>query len=172
MSSVKTRKKPSVLRDLGALILKMAVIAGIAALVFTFIYGIHYNTEPGMNPAVKDGDLIIYYRWDKDYHAGELLLLTFQGQTQVRRVVATAGDTVDICEQGLLINGALQQEPNISQPTWRYEEGIDFPLTLGEDEVFVLGDARDNATDSRIYGAVHVKDTLGTVITLFRRRNL
>jgi len=46
------------------------------------------------------------------------------------------------------------------------------PLTLGAGQVFVLGDARQNATDSRVYGAVNTKDTLGKVITVIKWRDL
>jgi len=162
----------SVWKDLGSLGIKVGVIAGIALLLFTFVYGLHYNVDPSMNPSVKDGDLVVYYRWDKDYKAGDLLLLKFQGQTQVRRVVAIEGDRVDITESGLMVNGAIQQERDIFRATERYEEGIDFPVTLGRKEVFVLGDAREGVTDSRIYGAVHTDDTEGTVIALLRRRNI
>jgi len=148
------------------------VIAGIAALIFRFVYGFHYNADPSMSPAVKDGDLVLYYRLDRKFRAGDLLLLGFQGQVQVRRVVAAAGDTVDITEEGLKINGALQQEQGIYQATQRYAEGVEFPLTLKENEVFVLGDAREGAADSRVYGPVNVEDAWGKVITLLRRRSL
>lgn len=164
--------EPSVWRELFNLALKILVIAGVTLLLFTFVYGLHYNVDPSMYPAVKDGDLIMYYRLDKDYRAGDLLLLIFQGEKQVRRVIATAGDSVDISEEGLIINGALQQEREIYRQTQRYAEGIEFPLTLGENEVFVLGDAREGVTDSRVYGAVDTQKTLGTVITILRRRNL
>lgn len=165
-------QEPSVFRELGSLALKIVMIAGIAALIFTFVYGFHYNVEPGMDPSVKDGDLVLYYRWDKNYKTRDILLLTFRGQNQIRRVIATAGDTVNITEEGLVINGALQQEPDIYQKTERYTQGIDFPLTLGENEVFVLADAREGATDGRIYGPVNIEDTKGTVIAILRRRSL
>jgi len=165
-------KEPSVWRELRSLGIKIGVIVGVALLLFTLVYGLHYNLDPGMNPSVKDGDLVIFYRWDKKYHAGDLILLTFQRKNQVRRVVATAGDTIDITEEGLMVNGALQQEPGISQKTQRYENGIAFPITLGEGQVFVLGDAREGAADSRIYGPVNAKDTRGSVIAILRRRNL
>jgi len=87
-------------------------------------------------------------------------------------VNATAGDTVDITENGLVINGGLQQERDIYRKTERYAGGIGFPVTLKEGQVFVMGDARDGVTDSRIYGPVNVRDTLGKVITIVRRRNL
>ena len=165
-------RKPSFWRELGMLGIKISVIAMAFALFFTFIYGFHRNTDPDMFPMLKDGDLIMFYRLEKNYAIGDLLLLDFRGESQVRRVVAKAGDTVDIIEEGLVINGALQQEPDIYQQTRRYEDGISFPLTVGQGQVFVLGDARENATDSRVYGPVNIKNTFGTVITAIRRRNL
>ena len=159
-------------REFTSLLIKIGVIAAVFALLFTFLYGLHCAAEPGMHPAVKDGDLVLYYRLDKHYHPGDLLLLTFQKEKQVRRVIATAGDTVDITEEGLFINGSLQQERGIYERTQRYADGVDFPLTLGKNEVFVLGDARENAADSRVYGPVNIKDTNGTVITILRRRSL
>jgi signal peptidase I len=164
--------EPSVLRELLSLLAKIAAVALVCVLVTTFLYGLHRNADADMVPAVKDGDLVVFYRIDKDYAAGDLLLLRFQGKTQVRRVVATEGDAVDITENGFTINGALQQELYIYERTLRYAEGARLPVTLGEKEVFVLGDSRENATDSRVYGAVNTKDTLGTVIAVIRRRNL
>jgi len=168
----KASSVPRIWRELGALALRIVAIISAAFLLFTFVYGAHYNVDPNMNPLVRDGDLVIFSRWDKNYRAKDLLLLDFQGVRQVRRVVATAGDTVDITENGLVINGGLQQERDIYRKTERYAEGIDFPVTLKEGEVFVLGDARDGVTDSRVYGPVNTRDTLGKVVTIVRRRNL
>jgi len=167
-----TRKKHTVWYDIGMLGLKIGLIIAIAILLFSFVYGFHYNGEPGMNPAVKDGDLVIYYRLRKDYDAGDLALVSFQGQTQVRRVVAAGGDTVDFAEEGLIINGSLQQEREIFEITELFSDGPVFPVTLRANEVFVLGDSREYAADSRLYGPVNKEDTLGKVITILRRRNL
>jgi signal peptidase I len=166
------RASPTALRELLALLIKIAVICAIAVLVFTFLYGLHRSAAPDMVPSIKDGDLVMYYRLDRDYAAGDLAVLDFRGERQIRRVVAKEGDTVDITEYGLVINGAIQQEMGIYEKTERYEDGTELPVTLGEGQIFLLGDARENATDSRIYGAVDEKDTLGTVITVIRRRNL
>ena len=164
--------KSPVWLELRSLFIKIAIIAGVAALIFNFVYGFHYSEEPAMHPAVKDGDLVMFYRWDKEYRAGDLVLLSYQGRDQIRRVVATAGDTVEITEDGLKINGALQQEPEIYERTDRPVEGVDYPLTLAENEVFVLGDARENMTDSRIFGAINTEDTNGKIIAVLRRRSL
>lgn len=173
--SHRSRERPeasTLFKETLSLLLKIATVVIVFALVFIFLYGLHRNEDPAMNPAIRDGDLVLFYRLDKTYAAGDTLLLTYDGQRQVRRVVATAGDTVDITEDGLLINGALQQEPEIYQETHSYVNGVKFPLTVGEGQVFVLGDARENATDSRIYGAVNATDTQGKVITILRRRNI
>jgi len=174
MDKVKrVQKKPSVLKDLLYLFIKIALIASTFALLFTFMFGFIRYQEPAMTPAIKDGDLVIFYRYNQSgYLPQDVVVLTYEGEKQVRRVVATAGDTVDITENGLIINGALQQEPEIIQRTERYAEGIRMPLTVQEGEVFVLGDSRIGVTDSRIYGCVEIKDTLGKVMTIMRRRTI
>ncbi|MCL2031426.1 MAG: signal peptidase I, partial [Oscillospiraceae bacterium] len=126
-----------------------------------------------MAPAVKDGDLVLFYRYTgSGYLPRDTVALDILGRRQVRRVIAVAGDTVDITENGLIINNALQQEPDIYQRTERYAEGIRFPLTVPEGHVFLLGDSRAGAEDSRIYGCVRIEDTLGKVMAIIRRRNL
>ncbi|WP_242996422.1 signal peptidase I [Lacrimispora amygdalina] len=163
---------PPLWKEVLLLLGKIAVISLAFLLLFTFLFGLYRNADADMTPAVKDGDLVIFYRLDKRYIAGDVLVLEYQGQKQVRRVVATAGDTVDITEDGLIINGAIQQEPDIYFATHRYEGGPEFPVTLSEGQVFVLGDHRTNATDSRVYGVVEIRDTLGKVMAVFRRRSI
>ena len=163
---------PPLWKELLYLLGKIAAICFAFLLLFTFLFGLHRNADPDMTPAVKDGDLVVFYRLDKRYIAGDILMLEFEGEKQARRVVATAGDTVDITEAGLIVNGAIQQEPDIYFPTYRYEDGPEFPVTLGEGQVFVLGDRRENATDSRVYGVVEIQDTLGKVMAVLRRRSI
>lgn len=165
-------QEPSLLRDIMFLLAKVAAIVLAFTLVFTLMYGLHRNMEPGMKPAILDGDLLIFYRLDKTYVASDVVMLDYEGQRQARRVVAMAGDVVDINEDGFFVNGSLQQEPGIYEATRRYEGGVAFPLTVGEGQVFVLADARENGTDSRVYGPVEIQDTLGKVITVLRRRNI
>ena len=163
----------SVWKDLGFLLAKIISIALVFVLLFTFLFGMIRYNEPSMAPMIKDGDLVIYYRYTKSgYLAQDAVVLDFKGQWQVRRVVATEGDTVDINEHGLIVNGAVQQEPEIYQQTERYEDGIEFPLTVPEGHIFVLGDSRTGATDSRIYGCVNIKDTFGKVMAVIRRRSI
>jgi signal peptidase I len=126
-----------------------------------------------MSPAIKDGDLVMFYRYTKSgYQPRDVIVLDYNGQKQVRRVIATAGDVVDIVDDKLKINGATQQEDGIYQKTERYQDGVDFPLVVPEGQVFVLSDSRVGAIDSRIYGCVEIDDTLGKVMAVLRRRSI
>ncbi|MCL1830546.1 MAG: signal peptidase I [Oscillospiraceae bacterium] len=170
----KTRKsKKSELRhECLMLVIRIIIILIILSVVFTILFGFYYNLDWSMNPSIREGDLIIYSRIDRNYIAKDLLLLEYMGEKQIRRVVAVSGDSVDISEAGLIINGALQQEQYIFHHTSRYAESIEFPLVLAESEVFLLGDFRDQVTDSRFYGPVVTSVTLGKVVAVIRRRNL
>jgi len=166
-------QRPSVWKDLLFLLLKIGSIVLIFLLMFTLLFGIIRYPEPSMSPAIKDGDLVIFYRYTKaGYLPQDVTVLEYNGQWQARRVVATAGDTVDITNGGVVINRALQQEPEIYQATERYQGGVEFPLTVPEGQVFVLGDNRAGAADSRIYGCVKIEDTLGKLMAIIRRRNI
>ena len=165
-------KQLSLWEELGFLLLKIILLGGIVLFLFTFVFRITLCSDDSMNPAVKEGDLVISYQLQKEYQAGDVIVIRQKGKKQVRRVAAIEGDTVDITQNGLMINGYLQQENGIYTETLPYKKGISFPLTVKEGEVFVLGDNREIAEDSRIYGPMNRKESLGKVITILRRRNL
>lgn len=166
------KKQPSLFGDVMFLLAKISFIVLTFVIIFTWIYGSFRNDEYGMTPAINQGDLIIYYRLDKNYLSNDVIAIKENGVNQTRRVIATEGDTVDIKENGLYVNGYLQTESKIYFDTKRFEEGIDFPVTIGPGEVFVLGDNREKARDSRLYGPISVDDTLGKVMMVFRIRDI
>lgn len=162
----------SLLSDLLFLIVKIVATAGLLAALFLFVFGIYRCEDNSMQPSMQYGDLTFYYRLQRGYHPSDVVVLEQDGEKQVRRVVAGAGDEVDITEDGLYINGRLQQEEKIYTETFPDSEGISFPLTVGEGEYFVLGDNRPNAKDSRLYGTVRQENIKGLVMTFLRRRDL
>lgn len=125
-----------------------------------------------MYPSVKAGDLVLYYRLQTDFAAGDVVIVKKDGKEEIRRIIAVPGDTVDITRDGLKINGYIQQENSIYAETLPYVEGITFPVTVGRDNYFVLADARLNTRDSRMYGAVKKEEIKGLVMTLIRRRGI
>ncbi|MDD6154529.1 MAG: signal peptidase I [Eubacteriales bacterium] len=167
------KKQPSILMDLEFLFLKIGFIAIVMVLMFTLLFGIVQMPDNTMKPAIKEGDLTIFYRLQKNYVAGDVITVEYKDETQVRRVVAVAGDTVDITADGHLeINGYSQIEDNIYVETLPYKQGIKFPVKVKSGQVFVLADDRNTPIDSRLYGPVDISATHGKVMTIIRRRGI
>lgn len=165
-----TQQKKSIKEDVLFLLLKIAIFLILLLIMFLFVFGIYRCDDNMMAPAFKDGDLAVYYRLQNVYQSSDIVVVEKNREMQIRRIVAVSGDSVEITADGLKVNGYLQQESGIYMETLAYTEGISFPLTVGEDEYFVLGDNRTNAKDSRIYGTVSKEEIKGTVITLLRHR--
>lgn len=165
-------KKDTIKNDFLFLLIKIAILVILLVITFVFIFGISRCSDNSMNPSFKDGDLVFYYRLQKEYNIADVVVVEKDDEVQIRRIIAKAGDKVDITEEGLKINGYLQNETSIYEETLPYVEGITFPLEVPENEYFVLGDSRSNAKDSRIYGTVNKEEIKGGVMTLIRRRGL
>ena len=159
-------QETSVAQDIVQLLLKIAFIVLAVFLIFTFLYGIVRINDVSMKPAIKDGDLVIYYRLDKRFISGDVAVFKDDGRTTTGRVVAVAGDN------GLKINGAEQISQDIYFDTTQFKDGVDFPVTVGNGQVFILGDNRPQASDSRIYGCIDIKDVKGKVIAIIRSRGI
>lgn len=166
------RERIAVRRSAHALLVKLAAIAIVCCLLFTFVFGIGAVSGEGMYPRLRDGDLVIYYRLVNNWNIGDVIAFTADGQQQYGRIVARGGDTVDMTEDGqLAINGSVQQE-EVFFATLKEGRETELPITLEEGEVFILGDNRTGAVDSRDFGPVAAGEIDGKVITLLRRRGL
>ncbi len=67
----------------------------------------------------------------------------------VKRVIATEGQTVDIHEGKVFVDGVELVEPYFDGQTFATDPTVQYPFTVSEDHVFVMGDNRGNSTDSR-----------------------
>lgn len=141
--------------------------------MFGWIFGLHVVNNLDMQPKIFAGDLSLFYRLDPSYNIGEVLVYQVDGKTYLGRVVARAGDEVDITEDNhLKINGDIMIESDIYYETGRYENGISLPVKVPADSYFLLCDLREGGKDSRIFGPISRSDIKGKVITILRRSNL
>ena len=154
----------------------LAILAKIIVLVLIFwvllfgAFGVYRIDDYAMSPSCKDGDIIFFDRTKKDYQAGDLVVFSKDGKTQIRRIVAVPGDQVEVTQEGLVVDGYLQSEKEITAETLPFESHVSYPVQLGVQEYFVLADKRDSAMDSRWYGSINKEEISGRVILLFRRR--
>lgn len=77
----------------------------------------------------------------------------------VKRVIAVAGDRVQISEGKLYINGTLKEEPYICEPMNDAYDGLD--VYIEEGNIFCMGDNRAHSADSRAYGQVSLNTVVG-----------
>ena len=126
-----------------------------------------------MEPTSGDGDVALFDRLNRDIAADDVLVYrSGEGEQLVGRVVALPGDTVEVTDDGTFeVNGSAQPSPTgeVTQPG---EDGPTYPLTLGDNEYFVLGDSRLQAVDSREVGTVGINEVEGKVIALLRLRGI
>ncbi len=119
-------RQTSILTELIWISAKIGLIALIAVLLFTFVFGLMAAPDLSMSPAVKAGDLVLYYRLESSLKVSDVVIVNVEGEKQIRRVAAIAGDEVDITENGLKVNGYIQQESEISGQTIRFEKRSGF----------------------------------------------
>ena len=153
-----------------SMLIKIIVFVLIFWILLFGAFGICRINDYAMTPSCKDGDIVMFDRTKKQYQAGDLVVFSKDGEAQVRRIVAIPGEKVEITEEGLFVDGYLQQEKEITTETLSFENRISYPVELGEQEYFVLADQRDSAKDSRWYGSVRKEEIKGAVILLLRRR--
>lgn len=152
--------------------IKFVIFTAVIWLVFTFVFGIRQVSGETMYPALRDGDLVLFYRIENDYKIGDVVTFRRDDTTYYGRIVAQGGDVVELDEDGqLLVNGNVQQE-KIFYPTEPQNSEVTYPCTVDEDSYFLLCDYRTVGFDSRTYGTVSRKDLDGSIITVLRHRGI
>nr|WP_326185717.1 signal peptidase I [uncultured Oscillibacter sp.] len=125
-------------------------------LIFAFAARIVSVSGPSMRETLQNGDklLVLDSHLCGEYRQGDIVIFQkpdFEdGEQIVKRVVATAGQTVDVdFGAGVVyVDGEALEEPYTREPTW-LDEGLSFPVTVPEGCVFVMGDNRNDSKDSR-----------------------
>ena len=146
----------------------------VVVLLFTFVVRLIGVDGHSMVPTLQDGDrlLVLNSILYDDYQYGDIVVLrkeSFLAEPIVKRVIATGGQTGDIdFETGsVYVDGELLKEDYINELTF-LEEGTEFPLTVPEGSIFVMGDNRNNSNDSRDYrlGTVDTRYVIGKAVFL------
>ncbi|MCD8348291.1 MAG: signal peptidase I [Lachnospiraceae bacterium] len=148
------KKKKSIVREALSWIFYFVLICCAAYLVVNYVGERTEVRGESMYPALSDGDQLIVdmisYRFT-DPKRFDIVVFPFQYQEDtyyIKRIIGLPGETVQIIDGVIYINGEVLEE------AYGYEE-IRNPglaateITLGDQEYFVLGDNRNNSTDSR-----------------------
>lgn len=137
----------------------------IAILIAVRVFLCCYVTDgESMMPTIHDGDLLVGTRVFKELNRGDIITakqLSASGEIipVVKRVIALEGDTVEISNNVVIVNGVALSEDYILEPM----DTSDITLVVEEGHVFILGDNRNNSFDSRRAGTIKVSDVKSVV---------
>lgn len=154
----KTEKEPETLEGM-LYCWAQALVTAVVGVVLLFTFGVRLISVngPSMQNTLYTGDeLLILNSMFCDFKAGDVVVINDYNaeeplnETLVKRIVAVGGQTVDVdvASGAVYVDGQELDEPYIKEPTYT-SAGTQFPLTLAEDEVFVMGDNRNHSSDSR-----------------------
>ena len=159
----KNGEQTSPAHEILSLLLYIVVVFGICFLIITFVGQRSKVSGSSMEPTLSDGDNLIVDKISYRIHDPQrfdIIIFPYQYQENtyyIKRIIGLPGETVYINDAGeIYINGKLLEEDygldTIQNPGLASE-----PITLGEDEYFVMGDNRNNSTDSRFASVGKIK---------------
>ena len=146
--------KPSKLREVLSFLAYAALVFGITFLIITFVGQRTKVSGNSMYDTLENGDNLILEKLSYRFHDPERFDIVVFRYTHrentfyIKRVIGLPGETVQIIDSKIYINGELLEENYGYEPIQDAKRASE-PITLGEDEYFVLGDNRNDSSDSR-----------------------
>ena len=150
---------------------RIVLSVAVGWLLFTQVFLIGQAPDNEMFPAVEAGDLLIGYRLEQNLEKEDVVVYEAGGKTLVGRILGCETDVITMDDTGTLLVNGTAQTGEIAFPTYA-KEGITYPYTVPEGSVFILGDYRTHAKDSREFGPISTENVKAKVITILRRREL
>ena len=170
----KTEKKKNSLREAVEYAESLAVVFVVMLLIFTFIARPATVGGESMIPTLQNGERLVISNLFYEPTAGDIVVLCGEadreeGKNLIKRIIATEGQTIDTDFEAreVYVDGQKLDEPYILEPTY-LDEGTEFPLTVPEGEIFVMGDNRNGSRDSRSLTVGTVKEEYIVGRVLFR----
>ncbi len=151
-----------------------AVVVGVVSL---FVRPVVVNGD-SMNDTLHNGDKLMMVCRGYELTYDDIVVLYSNGYQKqlIKRVIGMGGDTIDIdFESGTVTrNGEVLDEPYIKELTYTDEGAFEYPVTVPENCLFVMGDNRNDSSDSRRpeIGFVTYEELKGKVIFRYSPINM
>lgn len=157
-----------IIKELAGWLLYIVLIIALTWIVVTFVGQRTEVSGSSMETTLSDKDRLIVdkmtYRF-RDPKRYDIVVFPYQYQDNtyyIKRIIGLPGETVQILSGMVYIDG-MRLDEHYGNEIMENPGIAEEPLTLGEDEYFVLGDNRNNSSDSRAsdVGLIHRKDLIG-----------
>lgn len=143
----------------------LVIVAAVAILVATLWMPVLQIYGSSMNETLQDGDIVLSVKASQ-MESGDIIAFYYNNKILVKRVIAQAGDWVNIDAEGnVYVNDQFLEEPYISNKALG-ECDIELPYQVPENRVFVMGDHREVSVDSRsaTVGCVAEEQIVGKLV--------
>lgn len=143
----------------------LIVVAAFAVLIAVLFLPILRIYGKSMHGTLDSGDIVLSVK-SSDFDTGDVVAFYYNNNILVKRVIAEAGDWVDMDDDGTVyVNEVKLVEPYITEKAYG-ETDITFPYQVPENRIFVMGDNREVSIDSRntSIGTVSDEQIVGRLI--------
>lgn len=143
----------------------LVIVVVLLFLIFRFVLGISTVDGNSMDPTLKNGQRLVFFRLIRNYKVGDVICMRMpNGDQYVKRIIAGAGDTIALADGHVYVNGQELEEEYAAGTTDVQEDTVEYPMTLEDKQYFVMGDNREHSIDSRSFGAIVVYQIQGKIL--------
>lgn len=161
----KIKSRREYFRILRSTVASLMVVAAAAVIISMLFLPVLRVTGTSMTPTLQNDELVVC-RKRGSFEKGDVIAFYYNNKILLKRVIAVAGDIVDIKEDGtVLVNGKEIDEPYVDEKALG-ECDITLPYQVPDERVFVMGDHRSTSVDSRTkrIGCVAEESVVGRVV--------